>query len=240
LFTEELAGYLISQFKHRFTLYEQSPMDELVMQAHGAEVKIGKYVVQANKVVLCTNGFEKFTITNVGGPDIDKHFHYLVKGTVGYMAGYLEDRDKSPTAISYVGNRDAYFYMTRRPYEDEKNEKHNLVCVGGPEASLEDTSSYVKDDYLYPDEALGDIDSFLHETYVHAPKDIIKYTHQWHGLMGYTPNGVRLVGPESRNHNLFYNLGCNGVGILPSVFGSKKIADMLGGKKFPKSIFDPK
>lgn len=240
LFTEELTGYLLSNFADRFTLYEESPMDEVVLHAHGAELKVGSRVLKADKVVLCTNGFEKFTITNNGGPEIDKHFHHMVKGTVGYMAGYLEGRDKSPTALSFIGDKDAYFYMTRRPYEDEKNEKHNLICIGGPEASLEDTSAYAKDDYLYPDEALHDIDAFVHETYQDAPKGEIDYRYQWHGLMGYTPNGVRLIGPEPRNKNLFYNLGCNGVGILPSIFGGKKVADLLAGKKFPISIFDPK
>jgi len=240
LFTEELAGHLLACFADRFTLYEESPMDEVVLHMHGADLKVGHRVLKADKVVLCTNGFEKFTITNHGGPEIDTHFHHMVKGTVGYMAGYLEDRDKSPIALSFIGDKDVYFYMTRRPFEDEKNEKHNLICIGGPEASLEDTSTYAKDDYLYPDEALSDIDAFVHQTYQDSPKEKIDYKYQWHGLMGYTPNGVRLIGPEPRNKNLFYNLGCNGVGILPSIFGAKKIADLLAGKEFAKSIFDPR
>ncbi len=57
--------------------------------------------------------------------------------------------------------------------------------------------------------------------------------------MGYTPNGIRLIGPEPLNTNLYYKLGCNGIGILPSIFGANKISLMLRGNKFKKSIFDP-
>ena len=61
----------------------------------------------------------------------------------------------------------------------------------------------------------------------------------WHGLMGYTRTGVRCIGTEPRNPALLYNLGCNGVGILPSIHGAKRIAQILAGKKLPASIFDP-
>ncbi|NJS41144.1 hypothetical protein HC766_02035 [Candidatus Gracilibacteria bacterium] len=50
---------------------------------------------------------------------------------------------------------------------------------------------------------------------------------------------IRIVGVEPRNKNLLYNLGCNGVGLLPSVFGGWKISQIIGGKKVEKDIFDP-
>jgi hypothetical protein len=57
--------------------------------------------------------------------------------------------------------------------------------------------------------------------------------------MGYTPNGIRCVGAEPCNPVLLYNLGCNGVGILPSVYGSYRIAEIIQGKELAPSIFDP-
>jgi len=240
LFTEELASFLVNEFKDRFTLFEESPIHEVVLGAQGAQVKTGLYVVDAQKVVLCTNGFENFTLTNTAGSDIDTKFHHLITGTVGYMAGYLEERNKSPIAVSYITDTDNYFYMTRRPFEYEKNQKHNLICIGGPESYLEDTSLYKQNEHVYPEQALQDISDFLHKTYDNVSEKSSGYTYHWHGLMGYTPNGIRLVGTEPRNNHLLYNLGCNGVGILPSVFGAKKIADILNNKQFPSSIFDPK
>jgi glycine/D-amino acid oxidase-like deaminating enzyme len=58
--------------------------------------------------------------------------------------------------------------------------------------------------------------------------------------MGFTPNGVRLIGPEPYNPILYYNLGCNGVGLLPSIYGARKIARFIVGEKLKPSIFDPK
>jgi glycine/D-amino acid oxidase-like deaminating enzyme len=56
--------------------------------------------------------------------------------------------------------------------------------------------------------------------------------------MGYTRNGVRMAGPEPQNPVLLYNLGCNGVGILPSALGGRIIARHLAGEKVERSIFD--
>jgi hypothetical protein len=37
-----------------------------------------------------------------------------------------------------------------------------------------------------------------------------------------------------------YNLGCNGVGFLPSIYGGHRIARLLAGKWVPPSVFDPR
>ena len=51
-------------------------------------------------------------------------------------------------------------------------------------------------------------------------------------------NGVRMVGPEPKNPVLLYNLGCNGIGILPSIYGASKIARHIKGENVEPSIFD--
>ncbi len=249
LFTEELAGYLIAKHPQRFVLREESFVKEVVLNKDDACLKINEFVINARNVVLCTNGFEKFNITNNEGKDIDTEFHHLVNGTVGYMVGYLDERDKSPIAISYLlsnknqsGKFDSepYFYLTRRPFENEENIKHNLISVGGPDAPLEDTTTYSKDDHVYSEEAFSTLDSFLHSTVKDVPPYDLHYTYHWHGLMGYTPNGVRLIGSEPLNPVLLYNLGCNGVGILPSIYGGRRISRIIAGEKLTPSIFDPK
>jgi glycine/D-amino acid oxidase-like deaminating enzyme len=242
LFTEEVVGSLLARYVDRFSLFEESPVTNVVLEKETATLHIKDYRVTAQNVVLCTNGFEKFSITNTVGPDIDTGFHKNVSGTIGYMSAYVDERDRAPIAISYIDTNnieDPYFYLTRRPYENEHNQKHNLICVGGPELNIEDTNIYSKTEHTYPDEAIAGIDTFLHTTYKHAPRDAIEYKYQWHGLMGYTPNGVRVIGAEPCNPVLMYNLGCNGVGILPSVFGGSKIARILNGEKMKPSIFDP-
>lgn len=243
LFTEELLGYLLANYGDRLDVGENSPVSRVILKEDSAELVLKDRSVYAKNVVLCTNGFEKIEIVNLTGKDVDARFHHLVNGAVNYMAGYLEPFERPPTAISFLPKGEhpgeVYFYMTRRPFENDKKEKNSLICVGGPEAVLLDSRSYAKDIHPYPDEAQEQIDGFIHKNYKHAPEGKIDYKFKWHGLMGYTPNGVRCVGFEPLNKVLLYNLGCNGVGILPSIYGARRISLLLAGHKLEKTIFDP-
>lgn len=250
LFCEELIGYLLATYPDRFTLAENTKVRRLVLKQHHGVLDISKNKkISAKQIVLCTNGFENINIVNTTGPAINEKFHHLVRGIIGYMAGYTEEMSKPPIEISYLPKKsvhgrdifaeEPYFYLTRRPYDEEPHTRHNLICVGGPEALMDDTNNY-NPEHTYPDEARRQIDNFLRYTYKHAPKDNIEYKFLWHGLMGFTPNGVRLIGPEPVNPILYYNLGCNGVGLLPSIYGGFKIAQHLSGRKLPASIFDPR
>ncbi len=249
---EEIVGYMLATYEGRFMLCEKTHITEVILEKDLAILKSTEYCITADRVVLCTNGFEKFTITNNAGADIDTKFHHMVRGKIGYMAGYLEELNQPPTALSYYDqtaddvakvqdpyDQKAYIYMTRRPFELEQNEMHNLVCVGGPDRSLDDTTEYVRESE-YSREATEEISDFLHTTYKHSPKGEIDFKFKWHGLMGYTPTSIRVVGEEPKNKVLLYNLGCNGVGILTSIYGGKRISEILSGVMLPPSLFDPK
>ena len=84
--------------------------------------------------------------------------------------------------------------------------------------------------------AKQEIDFFLKSSRLDHPNG--EYAFLWHGLMGYTKNGLRMIGPDPRNNRLLYNLGCNGVGILPSIYGGKRIADYVQFGVLDESIFD--
>ena len=242
LFTEEVAAYLNRAYPERFTLYEHTPIRKLVLKHDHALLDGGTHEVNARHIVLCTNGFEHIRILNETGLDIDAKYHHLISGKIGYMSGYLEKLDKQPIAISYFTDPstdpdNSYFYLTRRGYEYGQGVAHNLISVGGPDVPLEETAQYsLEDDF--PEEMEEVIDRFVHRIYNIEPNKKIEYLFTWHGLMGYTKNGVRLIGPEPKNPVLLYNLGCNGVGILPSLHGAREIARHLAGEKVEKSIFD--
>jgi glycine/D-amino acid oxidase-like deaminating enzyme len=51
---------------------------------------------------------------------------------------------------------------------------------------------------------------------------------------------VRVIGAHPRHRSLLYNLGCNGVGFLPSIHGGRQVARILAGERLPPSIFDPR
>ncbi len=250
LFTEELTGYLLTTYADRFFLAEHAPVRRLVLKRDHAVLDISKNKqIAAHHVVLCTNGFENISIVNLVGAPVNKKFHYLVRGIVGYMAAYTEALDKPPGEISYLPKslrqardlfeEEPYFYLTRRPFETEEKETHNLICIGGPEVLMDDTNNY-HTEHDYSEDAKRQIDNFLAYTYKHAPKDHIEYKFLWHGLMGFTPNGIRLIGSEPSNPILLYNLGCNGVGLLPSIFGGLKISKHLSNEAIAPSIFDPR
>ncbi len=247
LFTEEVALYLLKKYPERFSIFEDVYVPKVVLKGDEALLDAGKFFITAKEVILCTNGFDKIRIFDTHGLEIDTSFHHSIHGVVARMSGYLEEPAKPPIAISYyVGEvpefdnmEDPYFYLTRRLYEYNSH-KHDLICFGGPQETLADRAEFRAEEWNYPDEFDQTTDKFIRKLYnLGADKDI-EYMFTWHGLMGYTPNGVRLVGAEPRNPVLLYNLGCNGVGILPSIFGGERIAKILNGEKLPPSIFDPR
>jgi glycine/D-amino acid oxidase-like deaminating enzyme len=246
LFTEELSLYLLKTYPERFNMYEHTMVSKVVLKNDHALLDTDYAVVTAGRVVLCTNGFENFEILNHGGLAINTKFHHQVNGVVARMSGYLEKKNKSPIAISYYVNDtkgfedmdEAYFYLTRRPFEHEKDDKHNLICVGGPQHSIPDREEYLYE-FDYPEAVPKEVDDFVKTVYSSDPNKKIDYKFTWHGLLGYTPNRVRLIGFEPLNPVLLYNLGCNGVGLLPSMYGGKRISRILAGEKLPSSVFDP-
>jgi glycine/D-amino acid oxidase-like deaminating enzyme len=247
LFVEELLNYIRQAFPGRLQVFEQSPIRRLIFKADYALAESSHGLIISDTIVLCTNGFEKFSIVNHNGPKIDRKFHHMVEGVIGYMAGYFEPREGSPALLSYYENHrpvvenpfraDSYFYLSRRPYEHQGGTK-NLICVGGPEMQIEDTTSYVRHEHPYPETAKAETEQFLAKSYGQTHPGL-EAAFFWHGLMGYTPTGIRLIGPESCQPRLLYNLGCNGIGIMPSIFGAKKISSYLRGEVKAKSIFDP-
>jgi glycine/D-amino acid oxidase-like deaminating enzyme len=245
LFCEDVVEYLLTTYPDRFSLYEHSPVEEIQLTKENATLTINECAVTSERVVLCTNGFENFIITNYdGGEDVNALFHSCVNAKVGYMSAYLEHADHKPVAISYLSNpgiseETPYFYFTRRRFVHKEKGEENLICIGGPEADLEHKGMYHREEHVYPESAKRELDAFIRSSYRYAPHENIDYLFQWHGLMGYTPTGLRVIGPEPKNPVLMYNLGCNGVGILSSVYGGKRISMFLNNPKLEKSVFDP-
>lgn len=247
LLCEEIVGYMLASFGGRFTLREQTMVRSIELYAAGALVHAGGREVMCHRVILATNGFENFTIHNHAGHDVDTAFHHLVRGRIGYMAAYLEKSADEPVAISYYPlsvhrtddpTGEPYFYLTRRPHEHTGAEAHTLICAGGPDKVLPNAAEYSRG-HGCDVEMRESIDAFLSTAYRPHPGHTVSYAYCWHGLMGYTPNRIRRVGVEPHNAVLLYNLGCNGVGLLPSIMGGARIARILRGEALEPSMFDP-
>lgn len=258
-FTEQLLTFLVNTYGiGRINVYEQSPVTEIHLQKSHVDIYVvNEKKIHAKKIVLCTNGFEHFNIIDKN-TDLDLKFHKYVKGNVGYMMALTENVGKNPSATAYLqreydadtGHPDSdrnivyaneYVYTTRRPYDLDVEEPKNLFCIGGKGLPIEDTTTYSRD-HAYHSDIKGEYDQFIKHTFSEVDLQLENGSHTkffWHGLMGYTADGVRLVGFEPKNHVLLYNLGCNGIGIMPAIWGGKRIANLLNGDT-SKSLFDPR
>lgn len=242
LLCEQLVEYMEQKYGDRFSVFEHTPVLTAHLKLTEVVLETKQGTVTGEHVVLCTNGFENIELKNEVGVDINGRFHEHLEGTIGYMAGYIDTESQPPIAISYfepqhVSRLDPYMYLTRRPHEGLTPKARNLLCLGGPEISLEHKSFYSRHKHPYPEEAIESARDFLKRTYRNYSEKT-EFDFMWHGLMGYTRNGVRLIGFEPCNERLLYNLGCNGVGILPSIYGGFRISQLLRGEKVEPSIFD--
>lgn len=244
LFCQEIVEYLKKQYGKRFALYEHAFIRKIVLKKSEVLLDAGNATISASKVVLCTNGFEHFSIFDISGLEINSRFHHSVFGLVGFLSAYLTDYSKPPMALSYIISDDTtinnpYFYMTRRQFDLPEGDVKNLVSIGGGSVVLlEDRMNYARD-AEYTHDAEEQIEEFVRNVLDPNGESKREYHFKWHGLMGYTQNGVRLIGADPQNKSLLYNLGCNGVGLLPSIFGGKKISQILSGAKTEPSMFDP-
>lgn len=240
LLCEELVAWMIATYGERITVAEHAPIHTINLRKDDADLLTDNNSIHAKKVVLCTNGFENFTINNLHGKDIDPSFHATVLGKIAYMTGYLDEKGKTSSAICYNSSHDTqnpYYYLTRRPYEHAKHGSKTLLCIGGPERDLPNGAEY-NPNSAPPQDIVNDLHTIAHDIFKDAPTSSAQQF-VWQGLMGHTPNRIRRIGFEPRNHTLLYNLGCNGVGILPSIYGGHRIAELLKGIHLPPSIFDP-
>jgi glycine/D-amino acid oxidase-like deaminating enzyme len=191
--------------------------------------------------VLCTNGFVDHLVVDRDSTPIRLADDQRVTGRVAYMTAFV-DQPRAPAAMSYIrnttiGGDTAYAYVTRRTY-DRADDTVTLTCMGGPEYPFHG-HDYDPDD-PFPGALLGAMDEQVRPFAQPARPPGLPYDFHWHGLMGYNDGGVRVVGAHPRHPTLYYNLGCNGVGFLPSIYGGKRVARLLAGEHLAPSIFDPR
>ena len=243
LICQELLDFLQRTYAERFTYFDHTTVDQIILHSSDATVHCGDHVIAASRVVLCTNGFNHHKVENRVGDAIGDDLGNNVDSIIGYMAGFLGPAGAPPDATSYIRNAEIggklpYYYVTRRSYLLGTNES-TLTCLGGPEARVDAGAPY---------EPYSDMPATMMRAFDEEVRPVVvpdgpagaDYDFAWHGLMGYTKDKIRLVGFEPRNPVLMYNLGCNGVGFLPSIAGGRRIARLHRGEALVPSIFDPK
>jgi glycine/D-amino acid oxidase-like deaminating enzyme len=239
---QQVLAFLEQRYPDRFQYFDHSKVDRVVVGADNVEIQALGHTVTASEIVMCTNGFSDHVIVDSSGADVELAPDQRVSGVVGYMSAFIEAERRTPAAMSYIRNVEIggdtpYVYVTRRTY-DRPDGTVTLTCMGGPENSLEGPQ-YDKT-ALYPGDVLAHMDEQIRPFAQPARPPGQPYEFHWHGLMGYNDGRIRVVGANPHHPRVLYNLGCNGVGFLPSTFGGERIARMLGGETLPPSIFDPR
>jgi len=225
-FTEMLAMKCLERYPGRFAIFEKSEAYDIGEN----EFKCNLKTVTFERMVLCTNGFMGLKFRD---KKREKAIERMIWPVVGYMTGRYQGKVK-PSAISYFSHGkprhdEPYFYVTKRNTGGK-----GLVCVGGPEHKPGKGEAY-DNSHIIPGKVKDEFRDFLKSTYGQANEQDF----YWDGLMGYTVSGVRIVGKDRTHASLYYNTGCNGVGILPSIAGAKRISALIAGKNPGKSAFDP-
>jgi glycine/D-amino acid oxidase-like deaminating enzyme len=241
LLVQQVLADLERRYADRLRFVDQTMVDRIVVRDGGAVIHAGGRTVTASHAVLCTNGFVDHVVEDEAGAPISLHHDQRVTGTIGYMAAFVEERPRRPAAMSYirnatVGGDTPYVYITRRRYE-RADGSVMLTCMGGPEHAIDGAWDRDED---FPGPMLSYMDEHIRPFAQAARAPGRPYDFQWRGLMGYMNGGVRVIGAHPRHPALLYNLGCNGVGFLPSIFGGQRVARLLAGERLPRSIFDPR
>jgi len=239
---QEVLGHLQRKYGGRFVYADCTNVERVVVGDDRATVHARGHRVTAGHVVLCTNGFVDHLVEDPAGSPIRIAADQQITGRVAYMAGLIEDKLRAPAAISYIRNTTIggvtpYVYITRRTY-DRAADTVTLTCMGGPEYPFHDP--VYEREAAFPGDLLQTIDEEVRPFAQPSRPPGRLYDFQWHGLMGYNDCGIRVVGRHPRHPTFLYNLGCNGVGFLPSIFGGHRISQLLAGQPLAPSVFDPR
>jgi glycine/D-amino acid oxidase-like deaminating enzyme len=242
LLSQQALDYLKRRHPGRFTFVDHTNVTNVAVGENGAVLRAGGHNVTAGYVALCTNGFVDHTVLDLAGSPIDLAADQQITGRVAYMAAFVENERRQPAAMSYIrnttiGGEEAYVYVTRRTY-DRPGDVVTLTGMGGPEYPFH--QRVYDPDALFPGALLAEMDREVRPFANGTRLPGQTYDFHWHGLMGYNDSGVRVIGAHPHHSRLLYNLGCNGVGFLPSIFGGHRVSQALAGEALRPSIFDPR
>jgi glycine/D-amino acid oxidase-like deaminating enzyme len=237
---QQVLAYMEMRYPDRFQFVDHTGVNRVVIAADEAVIHARGLSVTASQVVLCTNGYVDHDVQDQSGKPIRLAANQRINGRVAYMTAFV-DQPRPPAAMSYIrnatiGGDTAYVYITRRTY-DRVDDAVTLTCMGGPEYPSQNET--YDPETPFPGTMLDAMDEEVRPFAQPSRPPGMPYDFQWHGLMGYNDSGIRVVGAHPTHPRLYYNLGCNGVGFLPSVYGGQRVARLLAGERLPPSIFDP-
>ena len=234
LFCNQVLRYLAKTFPDRCLIYEHSEISQIDLSLNHqcSHHVFGK--VFSKDLILCTNAYTNFSIFDLRTGKVLSKLKEKMIQREGYIAAYPIEEHHHSSLIGFIPEGSIhsivpYWYTSVAPLSP--NTKDYMVCLGGPEYTLDFPATFEQIEEQ-ANESLQ-----LMRNFVSNPPSSFPYF--WHGTMAYTENGMRWVGEDPNHPHLWYNLGCNGIGILPALLGGQKIAKQMAGETFKPSLFDP-
>jgi len=233
-----ILSHLEEQFSDRVSVCENTEITHIHIYSSHVELETKRAKLTAKDIVLCTNGYKNFIIVDQERKLKLEKIHNSIETREGYLVGFT-DSNVEIYGTAFFDDREEfqdvpYFYLSHAPIV--RNAKTSLVVLGGPEFTVLNEGLIEETMQKNAKNCMEIYKKFLKDTY-HITKEDFEYF--WGGVMGYTKTGLRWVGKDPHYSNLWYNLGCNGIGIVPAIAGAEKIAQLMNGKELPPSIFDP-
>lgn len=234
---------LRESYPQRFQVFENTEVRKIVLDDDTRVTVVTKEgEIVTEYAVLATNGFEQFELAGSRGEDIHVRYHKNVTSRLAYMLGVFIEKEPVPYSVAYVHEPDAhdpgisYEYVTERAYTLD-GKQGALLSIGGPDSEFNHERADYHRDVPFRRGVEKEMERFLEIHFGLRLKDTVRF--RWHGLMGYTETYARLVGKDPNATRLLYNVGCNGVGILLSLWGGARLADVLLGETLAPTMFDP-
>lgn len=220
----QLLAYTRNEFSSRFQVFEDTLISEIRLNTEEQLLKHNNGVIRANDIVLCTNGYKNILIIDTPSQKYVDKIQKSIISREGYLAAFIDSKPTYSAIFFNEHNRYPnipYFYLSRTPFPGEV--EISLSIVGGPEFDLIDspTSELSK---ARAKKSLVSEKQFLKNTFEYDKYNI---HFLWRGIVGYTKNGKRWVGQDSKYPHLWYNLGCNGRGLIGAITGAENVADLM-------------
>lgn len=172
-------------------------------------------VVRARQVMICTNGYSA---------NLDPYFQGKV---IPIRAQCLATAPVPERLVNAVGYSD-YGYMYYRDLPDG-----GLLVGGGRKQNQQIENNTMEDRISAPVQSV--LDAYLRRYFPEAAS--VPVVRRWAGIMGYTADGLPLVGRLPHDHRVVFAVGLNGHGLSLGAAVAERAVDLLLSATNP-GVFD--
>ncbi|RKL46338.1 hypothetical protein BFJ70_g2833 [Fusarium oxysporum] len=230
---------LLNAHKSRFSIETNTPVLSISSQGVAGEaehmyfLQTPRGVIRARKIIHCTNGYSSHLLPNLTG------VVYQLRGTVSVQ----DPGDSFPRLgheLSWTKAHKGYYDPETRTvtpglYYAQQNAKTGEIVIGGESQEVENLLT--SDDSEVSPTAKEHISSIIPKIFIDA--DNAKTRKVWSGIMGFTPDGLPLVGNLAQKStgragsDEWIAAGFNGHGMDKCWLSGLAVAKMAIGEDVP-------